>query len=388
MPKNPFAGATFDKSRQKWKAQARFAGVLKSLGYYNTQVEAHEAVVQARQQPAELAITRRSIVESSGSSSLTVAQSNVLIEQPWALTLVEARIFVLFLQQLPRDETESRRLVVPLKELVGTTPIGGRGYQYLHSALEGLAAVQVSLPVPNRQHDWHRAPLVHSMKLDSGQGTISGYFSPDVLPYLTNLAENFTLGQVADLLSIKSPTTHRFYWLLKSWEFRSPVTVPVARLKELTTGQAYPQYSDYRRNALIPAVAELNELSFEISYKEHKLGRSVDKIEFSIKSKARPIPKQLMLPLDKEKGTAAAVVSELTPLQQKVQTRLQKLKLTQAQIKKVLDLVVGEEQLTKLLKETYPVLRDFETKAKPGENVAAAAMALLKSTFPAIWAAN
>ncbi|MGI4734629.1 MAG: replication initiation protein [Janthinobacterium lividum] len=388
MPKNPFAGATFDKSRQKWKAQARFAGVLKSLGYYNTQVEAHEAVVQARQQPAELAITRRSIVEGSGSNSPTVAQSNVLIEQPWALTLVEARIFVLFLQQLPRDEIESRRLVVPLKELVGTTPIGGRGYQYLHSALEGLAAVQVTLPVPNRQHDWHRAPLVHSMKLDSGQGTISGYFSPDVLPYLTNLAENFTLGQVADLLSIKSPTTHRFYWLLKSWEFRSPVTVPVARLKELTTGQAYPQYSDYRRNALIPAVAELNELSFEISYKEHKLGRSVDKVEFSIKSKARPIPKQLMLPLEKEKGTAVAVVSELTPLQQKVQTRLQKLKLTQAQIKKVLDVIAGEEQLTKLLKETYPVLRDFETKAKPGENVAAATMALLKSTFPAIWVAN
>jgi hypothetical protein len=388
MPKNPFAGATFDKSRQKWKAQARFAGVLKSLGYYNTQVEAHEAVVQARQQPAELAITRRSLIEGSGSNSPTVAQSNVLIEQPWALTLVETRIFVLFLQQLPRDETESRRLVVPLTELVGTTPIGGRGYQYLHLALEGLAAVQVTLPVPNRQHDWHRAPLVHSMKLDSGQGTISGYFSPDVLPYLTNLAENFTLGQVADLLSIKSPTTHRFYWLLKSWEFRSPVTVPVARLKELTTGQAYPQYSDYRRNALMPAVAELNELSFEISYKEHKLGRSVDKVEFSIKSKARPIPKQLMLPLEKEKGTAVAVVLELTPLQQKVQGRLQKLKLTQAQIRKVLEIVVGEEQLTKVLKETFPILRDFETKAKPGENVAAATMALLKSTFPAIWAAN
>jgi len=386
MPKNPYAGATFDKSRQKWKAQARFAGVLKSLGYYDTQVEAHQAVVHAREQPAAQVITKRSAAEAAGGNSPTVAQSNVLIEQPWALSLVEARIFVLFLQQLPREETESRRLVVPLKELVGTTPIGGRGYQYLHSALEGLAAVQVTLPVPNRQHDWHRAPLVHSMKLDSGHGTISGYFSPDVLPYLTNLAENFTLGQVADLLSIKSPTTHRFYWLLKSWEFRSPVTVPVARLKELTTGQAYPQYSDYRRNALIPAVAELNQLSFEISYKEHKLGRSVDKVEFSIKSKARPMPKQLTLPL--EKGTAVAVVSELTPLQQKVQTRLQKLKLTQAQIKKVLEVVIGEEQLTKLLKETYPVLRDFETKAKPGENVAAATMVMLKSTFPAIWAAN
>jgi hypothetical protein len=41
-------------------------------------------------------------------------------------------------------------------------------------------------------------------------------------------------------------------------------------------------------------------------------------------------------------------------------------------------------ELAKLLKENYPVLRDFETKAKPGENVVAATMALLKSTFPAI----
>jgi len=388
MSKNPFAGATFDKSRHKWKAQARFAGVLKNLGYYDTPEEAHQAVVQARQQPGVAVIARRlvGVGEAVGSGSPTVAQSNVLIEQPWALTLVEARIFILFLQQLPRDETESQRLVVPLKELVGATPIGGRSYQYLHAALQGLAAVQVTLPVPNRQHDWHRAPLVHSMKLDSGQGTISGYFSPDVLPYLTNLAENYTLGQVADLLSIKNPTTHRFYWLLKSWEFRSPVTVPVARLQELTTGQAYPQYSDYRRNALMPAVAELNKLSFEISYKEHKLGRSVEKVEFSIKSKARPLPKQLLLPL--EKASPAAELASLTPLQQKVQARLQKLKLTPAQTRRVLEAVAGDEQLTKLLKETYPILRDFETKAKPGENVAAATMALLKSTFPNLWGAN
>jgi plasmid replication initiation protein len=388
MPKNPYAGATFDKSRQKWKAQARFAGVLKSLGYYDTQVEAHEAVVLAKQQPTDLAVSKRSVAEFVSGSSPTVAQSNVLVEQPWALTLVEARLFVLFLQQLPRNETENKRLVVSLKELVGTTPIGGRGYQYLHSALDGLAAVQVTLPVPNRQHDWHKAPLVHSMKLDSGQGTISGYFSPDVLPYLTNLTENFTIGQVADLLSIKNPTTHRFYWLLKSLEFRSPVMIPVSRLKELTTGQAYPQYSDYRRNALIPAVTELNELSFEISYKEHRLGRAVDKVEFSIKSKARPVPKQLVLPLESSTSVAELEKPKLNDLQQKVQTRLQKLKLTDAQVRKVLQVVTADADLTRLLKETFPILRDFETKAKPGENVAAATMALLKSTFLAIWAAN
>jgi fructose-bisphosphate aldolase class 1 len=79
----------------------------------------------------------------------------------------------------------------------------------------------------------------------------------------------------------------------------------------------------------------------------------------------------------------------LSPLQQKVQTRLQKLKLTETQIRKVLQVLGNEEMaLTKLLKETYPILRDFETKAKPGENVAASTMSMLKSVFPAIWTAD
>ncbi|MDO7888212.1 RepB family plasmid replication initiator protein [Hymenobacter cheonanensis] len=391
MPINPYPGTTFEKTRGRWKAQGRLNGKTKSLGYFDTQEEAYAAVVKAKQDAGEsLTVLPQHIPTTPaivGQRPATVAQSNVLLERPWAMTLLEARIFVLLLQGLTREETDSRRIVVPLSDLASPTQLGGGGYNQLHAAMKGLDAVRIELPMPNRKQDLHLVPLVHSLKLDSGQGTLSGYFSDDVLPYLTNLVDNFTLGQVGDLLSIKSTLTHRFYWLLKSWEFRSPVTVQVDKLRELTTGlNTYQQFTEYRRSVLKPAVDELNGLNFDISYVEHKLGRSVDAVEFHIKSNVKRKHKQLMLPL--EKGTAVAVISELTPLQQKVQTRLQKLKLTQSQIKKVLEVVVGEEPLTKLLKETYPVLRDFETKAKPGENVAAATMALLKSTFPAIWAAN
>ncbi|RZK38243.1 MAG: RepB family plasmid replication initiator protein [Hymenobacter sp.] len=393
MPINPYPGTTFEKTRGRWKAQGRLNGKTKSLGYFDTQEEAYAAVVKAKQNAGEsLTVLPQHIPTTpaiAGQRPATVAQSNVLLERPWAMTLLEARIFVLLLQGLTREETDSRRIVVPLSDLASPTQLGGGGYNQLHAAMKGLDAVRIELPMPNRKQDLHLVPLVHSLKLDSGQGTLSGYFSDDVLPYLTNLVDNFTLGQVGDLLSIKSTLTHRFYWLLKSWEFRSPVTVQVDKLRELTTGlNTYQQFTEYRRSVLKPAVDELNGLNFDISYVEHKLGRSVDAVEFHIKSNVKRNPKQLMLPLEKEKGTAIAVVSELTPLQQKVHGRLQKLKLTQAQIRKVLEVVVGEEQLTKVLKETFPVLRDFETKAKPGENVAATTMALLKSTFPAIWAAN
>jgi hypothetical protein len=390
MAKNQYPGTTFEKTRGRWKAQGRLNGKTKSLGYFDTQEEAYAAVVKAKQAAGELPT---SLPESLPTQPLaasqrpsTVAQSNVLLERPWAMTLLEARIFVLLLQGLTREETDSRRIVVLLSDLASPSQLGGGGYNQLHAAIRGLDAVRIELPMPNRKQDLHLVPLVHSLKLDSGQGTLSGYFSDDVLPYLTNLVDNFTLGQVGDLLSIKSTLTHRFYWLLKSWEFRSPVTVQVDKLRELTTGlNTYQQFTEYRRSVLKPAVDELNGLNFDISYVEHKIGRSVDAVEFHIKSTVKSKPKQLQL----DAGTSVEVLPTQNLLQEKVATRLQKLKLTEAQIRKVLQVLASDEQLlTKLLKETYPLLRDLETKAKPGENIAASTMSLLKSTFPAIWAAN
>ena len=389
MATKPYPGTTYEKTRGRWKAQARINGKTKSLGYFDTQEEAYEAVVKVKQPTSDTLVPTaqpRPLPPSvTGQRQATVAQSNVLLERPWAMTLLEARIFVLLLQGLSREETNSRRIVVPLSVFATPSQLGGGGYNQLHAAMKGLDAVRIELPMPNRKQDLHLVPLVHSLKLDSGQGTLSGYFSDDVLPYLTNLVDNFTLGQVTDLLSIKSSLTHRFYWLLKSWEFRSPVTIQVDKLRELTTGlNTYQQFTEYRRSVLKPAVEELNGLNFDITYVEHKLGRSVDAVEFHIKSNAKPKPKQLTLELAAPK---TAALTTLTPMQEKVVNRLQKLLLTEAQIKKVLSVVVGEE-LEKLMKLTYPILRDLETKAKPNDNVAASTIALLKSTFPAYYKAN
>jgi plasmid replication initiation protein len=177
---------------------------------------------------------------------------------------------------------------------------------------------------------------------------------------------------------------------MRSWQFKSPHTVSVDELRELTMPKKnqYERYSDFRSKVLQPSVAELNELSFDITYTERRQrGKAVTYITFNIGKKPQPV-KQLELSLESSAVVRPTLVIALTPLQQKVQTRLQKLKLTEAQIHKVLQVVTTDMELTKLLKETYPILRDFETKAKPGENVAAATMALLKSTFPAIWASN
>jgi plasmid replication initiation protein len=407
-PLSSYKGVCYDKLKGRWKARVLINGKRVSVGYHDTAEQAYEAVQQAQHQaalptvkfmvtpapdnPPVATVSAEQLpvpdnyqeIVARARRTTTVVQHNTLVETPTTTTLLEARIFCLMLRTIRKGDTEVPTAVIPLEELFPT--FGGHQHQLLEAAMLRMMSATLRIPEPNEE-DVHLVSLCDSMRYDSATKMLIATFGKAVTPYLVNLAGNFALADVDELLAIKSNSSQRLYWLMRAWQFKSPHTISVEQLKELTAASDhYKEYSDFRRKVLKPSVAELNELSFDITYTERRQrGRAVTDITFNINRKSKL--EQLALPLN---TAAIEIVSvpQLTPLQQKVQTRLQKLKLTQAQIKKVLDVVVGEEQLTKVLKETYPILRDFETKAKPGENVAAATMALLKSTFPAIWATN
>jgi len=317
----------------------------------------------------------------------SIAQHNLLVETPTTKTLLEAKVFALMLRCVSKEESEPTTAVIPLDELFPTGSFGGQQRQLLEEAMTRLMAASIRIPKLNEE-DFHLVSLCDSIRLDSEKRLLLATFGRAVLPYLANLVGNFTTADVDELLTIKSNSAHKLYWLMRSWQYKSPHTVTVKKLKALTTGEGYGQYADFRNKVLNPSVAELNELSFDITYTERRQrGRAVTDITFNIGRKEKPV--QLTLPLPAEAALALPAPQALSPLQQKAQTRLHKLKLTESQIRKVLAVLGSEEEtLTKLLKETYPILRDFETKAKPGENVAASAMSVLKSTFPAVWAAE
>jgi plasmid replication initiation protein len=388
-------GVSFDKSKGKWKARTQRDGKTVHIGHFATQLEAAAAVEQANYlasvaettnlQPV-LPVDHEAIVARAQRTKL-VAQHNTLVETPTTTTLLEAKIFALMLRCIRKGDLEAPTAVIPLSELFPS--YGGRQHELLEAAMLRMMSATIRVPELNEEAV-HLVSLCDSMRYDPETKLLVATFGKAVTPYLINLVGNFTTADVDELLAIKSNSTHTLYWLMRSWQFKSPHTVSVDELRELTMPKKnqYERYSDFRSKVLQPSVAELNELSFDITYTERRQrGKAVTYITFNIGKKPQPV-KQLELSLESSAVVRPTLVIALTPLQQKVQTRLQKLKLTEAQIHKVLQVVTTDMELTKLLKETYPILRDFETKAKPGENVAAATMALLKSTFPAIWAAN
>lgn len=391
MASSPYPGVSYDKLNGRWKARIKLEGRWISAGYHATADLAHAAVQQLQQAPepppADLVAPplpdNHAELIARAQRTRSIAQHNLLVETPTTKTLLEAKVFALMLRSISKDESEPTTAVIPLDDLFPTGSFGGQQRQLLEEAMVRLMAASIRIPKLNEE-DFHLVSLCDSIRLDSEKRLLLASFGRAVLPYLVNLVGNFTTADVDELLTIKSTGAHKLYWLMRSWQFKSPHTVTVEKLKALTTGDAYDQYADFRNKVLKPSVAELNELSFDITYTERRQrGRAVTDITFNIGRKEKPL--QLALPLTAKTPPPAI----LSPLQQKAQTRLQKLKLTQTQVQKVLRMVGNEEaQLTKLLKETYPVLRDFETKAKPGENVAASAMSVLKSVFPTIWAAE
>ena len=394
MASSPYPGVSYDKLNGRWKARVKIAGRWVSAGYHATADVAHAAVQQLQQTtrvpPAvsaepPLPDNHAELIERA-QRTRSIAQHNLLVETPTTKTLLEAKVFALMLRSISKEENAPTTAIIPLDDLFPTGSFGGQQRQLLEEAMERLMAASIRIPKLNEE-DFHLVSLCDSIRLDSEKRLLLASFGRAVLPYLVNLAGNFTTADIGELLTIKSNSAHKLYWLMRSWQFKSPHTVTVESLRALTIGDTYDQYADFRNKVLKPSVAELNELSFDITYTERRQrGRSVTDITFNIGRREKPV--QLALPLPAA-ALAPVAPPQLSPLQQKAQTRLQKLKLTETQIRKVLQVLGNEEALlTKLLKETYPVLRDFETRTKPGENVAASAMSTLKSVFPAIWAAE
>jgi plasmid replication initiation protein len=411
-PSAPYKGVCFDKLKGRWKARALVNGKRISAGYHDTAEQAYQAVQQVYQDlyktsrgtgfhgvtfmvtptsdipsVAEISAEQLPIpdnyqeIVARAQRTTTIVQHNTLVETPTTTTLLEARIFCLMLRTIRKGDTEAPTAVIPLEELFST--FGGHQHQLLEAAMRRMMSATLRIPEPNEE-DVHLVSLCDSMRYDSATKMLVATFGKAVTPYLVNLAGNFALADVDELLAIKSNSGHRLYWLMRAWQFKSPHTISVEQLKKLTAiDDHYKEYSDFRRKVLNPSVAELNELSFDITYTERRQrGRAVTDITFNINRKSKE--EQLALPL--EASIVEVGLSLLSPLQQKVQTRLQKLKLTESQIRKVLQVLTDDEiLLTKLLKETFPLLRDYETKSKHQENIAASTMHMLKSTFPAIW---
>lgn len=251
-----------------------------------------------------------------------VTQRNDLIEARHInpLTVREQKIVLTMVSMIQPNDEDFKDYRISIKEFSEMLGLEGKAkYTELKAITKDL--MSKSIEIPRSDGGWLFANWISSAEYQKGEGIIALSFSPKLLPYLLQLKNTFTSYRLSNILSLKSTYSIRLYELMKKWESRGQWECSVESLREKVgaNSKAYSLYGNFKNKILLPSIRELNEQTdLFISIKEIKKGRSVEKIEFTIR---RAPEKEIQLPDLENKLKLPSEPDEM----EKLRTRLNKL---------------------------------------------------------------
>lgn len=227
-----------------------------------------------------------------------VYKSNALIEASYRLSVYEQRIILGCIAQVRRDEplTDQKLYTVSAQQIAQDAGVSvDRAYQHLKIASERLFRREVTLhEAPNgkggakvRLTRW-----VQEVVYQKDQGTIALRFSQPMVPYLSQLTEQFTRYALTDIARMDSAHAIRLYELLCQWRDAGERVVTVEWLRDaFQLEDKYPAIKDFKKRVIEPAVEQINELTpLWVKWDQRKTGRKVSHFVFTFGEKASKKP--------------------------------------------------------------------------------------------------
>lgn len=126
-------------------------------------------------------------------------------------------------------------------------------------------------------------------KLDDAQKRVVIHFSPQIIPYLSNLKANFTQYLLSDIANITGTYTIRFYELIKQYQSIGKREISIKDLRfMLNLNDKYPMFSDLRRWVIEPSIKEINEKTpLNVKYELNKSGKKISHIILTFSEKKK-----------------------------------------------------------------------------------------------------
>lgn len=239
-------------------------------------------------------------------SSAMIYKSNALIEAAYRLSVHEQRIVLSAISQVSRGETVTDEVFysVSAADISRLSGIAiDDAYGKLRAAALRLKRREVSLTAePNglKKPEVMITGWVQTIVYCPGEGRVRLRFSKDMLPYLTELKEQFTKYALSDVAKMDSVYAIRLYELLMQWRSTGQREIALEDFRRvLQLEERYPAIKDFKLRVLDPAVDQINEHSpWSVSWKQRKTGRRVTHLSFTFepKNKNTKQPKPPKLP--------------------------------------------------------------------------------------------
>ena len=230
-----------------------------------------------------------------------VYKSNALVEASYRLTPAEQRIILACIAQVRRsqpitDEVLYSVSVTNYANLAGTE--SHSVYKELADAALRLKRREVWITErPNGNGNREQTLVtgwVQSIVYRKSEGRVELRFTKDMLPYLTQLTEQFTRYALADVAKMTSAHAIRLYELLCQWRDAGEREVSVEWLrKAFQLADKYPLFYEFKRWVILPAVEQINEHSpLWLKWEQRKTGRRVSHLVFTFGEKAQVKPQK------------------------------------------------------------------------------------------------
>jgi len=218
-------------------------------------------------------------------------KNNVLIQAKYSLTLVENRIFLLMMYKLQKESNgvlsceishdEFKQIIKHAKD---------KTIKNISKSLSSLRKKSIFFMEEKENKKgiiWGEYGFLNGFTYDDERKIFKIEASEKIYDLLNNyLQTGYTPANLAALFSMKNYYSQRLYDLLRLWSgTKSVINYSLEDLKMyLQLDESYPEYGNFKRRVILPAIKELNETGyFEIDFKENKVGRKVDSIDFYVK---------------------------------------------------------------------------------------------------------
>jgi plasmid replication initiation protein len=214
-----------------------------------------------------------------------VVKSNDLINARFNLSVAETRIILLMVSQINIDDEDFKTYRVRIRDFMESAGISANTKNVYSRAREYTKKLMKRvLEIPKQDGTWLQVSFISSAEYPAGKGFVELQFDPKLKPYLIQLKQRFTTYEAQNVLALGSFYSIRVYELLKQYEKIGKRVISVEGLKDmLGLLDSYKSYYLFKKRVIEQAKKELDEhcdITFE--YREIRVGRKIDKIEFNI----------------------------------------------------------------------------------------------------------
>ena len=269
----------------------------------------------------------------------TLTQHNLLARHPMRMGLYESRIFALMLRQIHKNMEILPTIRVAVKDVVSCDKPNQKMYVLVSQACDALFKKELNLldPKAKKSGSISKVRIVQDIEHIEGTGFIMGTFAEKIKDYLLDLKEEFTLGEIDQLMKLRNAHSHRFYWVLKSWDDKADKIFPLDEFREMVLGAdhvKYAKYGSFNQRILEPAMKELASIGFNVICKPLTKGKTVTGLQFFFPKKKT----KALEPNVPAASTPKVTVINQDPEYQKTRTLMiaPSLHLTEKQVNKLM----------------------------------------------------